>query len=137
MSSVLGGQVCLVTGGGGGIGAAICLLLAQSGARVGVVDRNLQGASETVAAIRKLGGEGSALECDISDHSNRIDLYQRAKVELGEIDLLVNNAADHGSRDKFLDVSYQEWERIVATNLGATWHFSQLVAPSMVQRGGR
>ncbi len=136
MTKVLDGKVCLVTGGGGGIGAAISLLLGQSGAKVGVIDRDLEGATNTVAEICAAGGFAKALQCDISSAGDRIDVYNRAKDELGEVDILVNNAADHGSRMRFLEIEIEEWERIVSTNLGATWHFSQLAAPSMIERQG-
>ncbi|MDA8195695.1 MAG: SDR family oxidoreductase [Actinomycetota bacterium] len=134
MKDVLEGKVCLVTGGGGGIGAAISLLLGQSGARIAVVDRDLEGAARSADEIGSTGGSAVAIQSDISIASERIRAYEQAQEAFGAIDILVNNAADHGSRSKFLDVSIEEWERILSTNLSATWHFSQLVAPQMIEK---
>ncbi|CAG4911925.1 SDR family oxidoreductase [Acidithrix sp. C25] len=136
MNNLLDSQVSLVTGGGGGIGAAISMTLAMAGAKVAVVDRDQVGADATVGAILEAGGVASSFVGDIATSPERIEIYNRAKGALGEIDILVNNAADHGSRLSFLEIEIDEWERILATNLGATWHFSQLVARSMIERQG-
>ena len=66
----LEGRVCVVTGGGSGIGRAIALGFATYGAKVAVLDRNLETAKFTLAEIDKLGGTGVAVACDVSDQAS-------------------------------------------------------------------
>src|SRR4051794_4884700 len=84
----LNGKVVVVTGGGAGIGRAICLRLASDGARVAVLDLRRGTAQATVDA---LAGEGLALECDVSDSAAVDAAFATAESELGPIDVLVNN----------------------------------------------
>ncbi len=135
MAGWLDGRVALVTGAGGGIGAAVARRLAAAGASVGVVDRDATTAESTVRAITAAGGQAIAVVADIARPSERNRLVEEVTDGLGGVDILVNNAADHGSRHGFLDVTEEEWERIVATNLTATAFLSQAVAPAMTARG--
>jgi len=136
MAGWLEGTVALVTGAGGGIGAAIARQLAAASASVAVVDRDAATADATVEAIASAGGRALAIVADISRPEPRRRLVGEVVAGLGEIDILVNNAADHGIRHRFLDVTEAEWERILATNLTATAFLAQAVAPSMARRGG-
>ena len=90
----LSGRVCVVTGAGSGIGRSIALAFAASGARVAVLDRDVRGSEETVAAIRRADAHAVALAiaCDVSDESSVNAAAQRSATELGPCDVLVNNA---------------------------------------------
>lgn len=136
MAGWLEGTVALVTGAGGGIGAAIARQLAAASASVAVVDRDADSADATVNAIVATGGRAVAIVADISRPEQRRQLVGDVVAGLGEVDILVNNAADHGVRHRFLDVTEAEWERILATNLTATAFLAQAVAPGMARRGG-
>ncbi|MHB1712130.1 MAG: SDR family NAD(P)-dependent oxidoreductase [Acidimicrobiales bacterium] len=135
MQGWLEGKVALVTGAGAGIGAAIALRMAAASAAVGVVDRHEDSANATVAAINERGGRAHAVIADISRADERHRLVDEATRHLGAIDILVNNAADHGTRHGFLEVNDDEWEKVLATNLTAAAFLGQAVAPGMIARG--
>src|SRR4051812_34324689 len=85
-------QTVIITGGGGGIGGATCRRFASEGARVGVLDLNLEAAENVAAAIRAQGGVAHAFHCDITDRSSVDKAVEAAETKLGPIDVLVNNA---------------------------------------------
>ncbi|MCL4423780.1 MAG: SDR family oxidoreductase [Actinobacteria bacterium] len=132
---VLAGKVALVTGAGSGIGAAIARRMAAAGAAVAVVDRVATTAQSIVAEITASGCLAVSMSADLSHPDERQGILDQVVRALGPVDILVNNAADHGARHGFLEVSAEEWERIIATNLTASAFLSQAVAPSMITRG--
>src|SRR3954452_22163545 len=89
----LDGRVAVVTGGGAGIGAAICRRLAADGARVAALDVRLDAAQATIAAL----GGGLALPADVSDSTAVDEAIGRVERELGPVDILVNNAGAVGA----------------------------------------
>jgi 2-hydroxycyclohexanecarboxyl-CoA dehydrogenase len=127
----LDGRVAVVTGAGGGIGAAIAADLAELGATVVVADRDLDAALGTAQAI---GGRGHALECDVTDRA----VYTAALAEIerahGAVDVLVNNAGGTPHAD-FLDVPAEEWDGIVELNFVAVLTACKAVLPGMAARG--
>lgn len=131
----LSGKTALVTGAGGGIGAAIATTLAAAGASVALVDRDSTGAGQTEAEISRSGARALSFVGDISDATEREHLMESIRSLLGPIDVLVNNAADHGQRISFCELESTEWERIISTNLTAAAFFAREVAPSMIERG--
>ncbi len=132
----LDGKVALVTGAGSGIGAAIALRLGVLGAAVAVVDRAATPAEHTAAAVAEGGSPSVAVVADISRLADRQAALEATVAALGQVDVLVNNAAEHGSRRPFVDVDADEWDRVIATNLTAAAFLAQAVAPSMARRGG-
>jgi 2-hydroxycyclohexanecarboxyl-CoA dehydrogenase len=127
----LDGRVAVVTGAGGGIGAAIAADLAELGATVVVADRDLDAALATAEGI---GGRGRALECDVTDRA----VYAAALAEVerahGSIDVLVNNAGGTPHAE-FLEVPEDEWDKIVELNFVAVLTACKAVLPGMVARG--
>lgn len=136
MKDDLMGLVALVTGAGGGIGSAIAIALAKSGAKVAVQDIALDRARSISQSISQFGGSALELGGDISIEDERKEIVDRASGDLGSIDILVNNAADHGIRRPMLEVDESEWNRIIATNLTAAFSLSKLVAPAMIEKSG-
>src|SRR5690606_36681124 len=88
----LKGKVVLVTGGGSGLGRAMCVRLAAEGARVVVADMDLAAAYDTVGPIVADGGEAVAMQGDVSRHEDVARLAADTLVQFGSIDVLVNNA---------------------------------------------
>jgi meso-butanediol dehydrogenase/(S,S)-butanediol dehydrogenase/diacetyl reductase len=127
-------KCAVVTGGGSGIGAATCLAFAREGAKVAVVDMNQEGAEATAKRVREAGRKALALRVDVSDPTAVREMVSRVEAELGDIDVLVNSA---GIREivPLLDLKFEEWQRVIATNLTGTFVCSQTVAKRMVELG--
>ena len=128
-------RVALVTGAGGGIGRAIALRLAADGATVVVADIVADAAHGTVEQIEQAGGTAIAEVVDLADRAARDKLVPSVLDRLGRIDVLVNNAAEHGPRVPVEQTSYADWDRIIETNLVATGFLSIAAANDMLRRG--
>ncbi len=116
------GKVALVTGGASGIGAATAARLLEGGARVGVLDR------EEVANSFSVTG-------DISRSADVAAAVDRVEAELGPIDVLVNAAGIPGASLRTVDVTDEEWERVLAINASGSFYTCRAVIPGMVERG--
>ncbi len=134
MKDGLDGLVALVTGAGGGIGSAIAVAMANSGAKVAVEDLDFERAKMVSDSICQSGGIAIDLSGDISIESERKRIVDQVSDRLGSVDILVNNAADHGIRHQMLEVDESEWNRIIATNLTAAFSLAKLVAPKMMEK---
>jgi len=128
-------KIAVVTGGGQGIGREIALGLARRGATVIVADWNLAAAEAVSNEIRASGGSAMVVEVDISDAAQVEAMVQRVLDAYGRIDILINNAAI-GHAKPFLEISLEEWNRVLAINLTGQFLCAQAVARAMVQRGG-
>jgi 3-oxoacyl-[acyl-carrier protein] reductase len=125
----LEGKVALVTGGSRGIGAAISRELGRAGARVAVNYRSGKDAAEEVAS--EVGG--IALAANVGDPAEAKELIERVESELGEVDVLVNNAGI--TRDTLIArMSDEEWEEVIETNLRGTFNTCRAVARKMLRR---
>ena len=152
----LEGRIAVVTGGGAGIGAAICRRFAAEGAMVAVLDLALDGARETVAAM----GGGLAIAADVSDSAAVERALADAERDLGPLDILVNNAGAVGVAhvkriaprlaaqreeraqgavetplDALIRLSDEEWRQILAVHLDGTFYGTRAAARSMAARG--
>lgn len=128
----LAGKVCIVTGGGSGIGRASCLLFAQEGAKVVVADKSLE-AAETVAG--EVGEAAIALRTDVSDsHSVRAMLKQTVD-RFGRLDVLVNNAG-YGIPGSVVETDEADWDRLMAVNLNGVFYGCKYAIPIMREQGG-
>jgi len=131
----LTGKVAIVTGAGSGIGRATSKLFAVEGARIAVLDRNGESALKTVQEIRGTGGEAHPWTIDLSE-VEAIDAVIANTAELmGRIDILVNNAATYVLRD-FDQVTYEEWLKVLNTNLTAYFLCARGAARSMRKVNG-
>ncbi len=127
-------QVVLVTGGGSGLGAAICQSLAEAGAIVIAADRAIRSAEQVVADLQERGMEAMALDLDITDDAQVATAIQKILDQYGKIDVLVNNAGT----DKTLSIeelSIEDWDRVMNVNLRAPFVLSKQVLPLMKQQG--
>jgi len=128
-------KIAVVTGSGQGIGREIALGLARRGATVIVADWNLATAEAVRHEIRAFGGSALVVEVDISDAAQVEAMVERVLDAYGRIDILINNAAI-GHAKPFLEISLEEWNRVLAINLTGQFLCAQAVARAMVERGG-
>lgn len=126
-------QTVIVTGGGGGIGGATCRRFASEGARVAVLDLNLDAGEKVAEAIRAAGGQARAYRCDITDRASVDAAVMAVEAELGPIAVLVNNAGWDVFKP-FLKTVPDEWARLVAINLTGALHMLHAVLPGMAER---
>lgn len=131
----LSGTAAFVTGGGGGIGRAAALCLADMGADVAVVDVIPERCEQMVAEIEKRGRKALALPVNVADVDALQDAVKAAADTFGRLDVLVNNAGGV-SRRKFLDLQEKNWRRHIDLNLVSNLAATQAAAPVMIA-GGR
>jgi NAD(P)-dependent dehydrogenase (short-subunit alcohol dehydrogenase family) len=129
----LTGKTALVTGGGSGLGRAICCGLAEAGARIVAADISLANAEQTVGLLKEAGGEGQAEELDVTKKSVVEGVVERAIHKCGAIDILVN-CAGRAIRGTALDYSEQDWNTIIDVNLKGTFLCCQVVGKHMAER---
>jgi NAD(P)-dependent dehydrogenase (short-subunit alcohol dehydrogenase family) len=130
----LDGRVAIVTGGGGGLGEGICLSLARAGAAVAVVDLDLAKAEACAQAVRSSGGGAIALAADVSRTDSIQSLADTVVRELGGIDVLVNNAAIYPRR-AWTEITEEQWDAVLGTNLKGYFLCARACYPSLVARG--
>lgn len=131
------GKVALVTGGGTGIGRAIALELAHSGASVVVNYHRSQPAAEVVVQeIIGAGGKAVAVQADVTKKTEVQQLVKTAVDEFGRIDLLVNNAGDLLKRCPLVDMTEEHWDAVMNLNLKSVFLVTQAVLPVMLQQRG-
>ncbi|NNL64687.1 MAG: SDR family oxidoreductase [Myxococcales bacterium] len=124
----------LLTGGASGIGRATALRLGEEGCRVGILDRDGEGAAKTVAAITDGGGSAHAYATDITDAAAVEEAVASFEADAGPIGGLVNNAGwDHAA--SFLETDETLWRKIVEINLFGPLHVTHAVLGRMVARG--
>ena len=129
------GGVAFITGAGSGIGRATAVRLASENARVVAVDLDLEAARETVATVIARGGEGVAFTADVRDHALVKAAKEGALAAFGEIRYLVNNAG-LVRMSPFEDLTEEEWDLVLDTNLKGMYVVTQVVAPAIAQAGG-
>lgn len=134
----LRGKVAIVTGAGRGIGQAIALRLAEAGAAVLVTDIDEDSASETVEFIRRAQGRAEALAVDSSKPADTERAILSAEEYFGDLDILVNNAAIFPATP-LLEITEQQWDRVLEINLKGTFFFAQAAAKKMIENkhGGK
>jgi 2-hydroxycyclohexanecarboxyl-CoA dehydrogenase len=129
----LKGKTVVVTGGGGGIGGATCRRFAAAGAKVAVLDRNLEAAQLTAEAIQTAGGTALAAACDITRREDVDKVVAEVVSRFGAVDVLVNNAGWDVFKP-FTKTLPTDWDRLIAINLTGALHMHHAVLPGMVAR---
>jgi NAD(P)-dependent dehydrogenase (short-subunit alcohol dehydrogenase family) len=127
----LEGQVAIVTGSGRGIGRATALELAQLGADIVVAELDRAGAEGTAAEVRKVGRRAIAVPTDVTKRADLASMVERARGELGRIDVLVNNAGIYRAAAT-LEVTEEHWDAVLTINARAVFFASQAVLPTMI-----
>src|SRR5579862_7934872 len=127
-------RTALVTGAGRNIGRAIALAFAQAGADVGIIVKSNKGEAEAVAKeIRACGVRAEVATGNVGDSATCERMVSEIVQKLGPIDYLVNNVG-HRPRQDFLDISPEDWDHVIASNLSSMFYLSRLVLPKMVER---
>jgi len=130
----LNGKLALVTGSSRGIGKAIAIKLAMAGCDVIVHGRsNSDALKETALEIEKLGRKAYTVFCDTSDVSQIENMFKQIKDKFGYIDIMVNNAAIL-YRTPFMEISVDEWDKIMETNARGYFLCSQNAAKLMMDK---
>jgi len=135
LMALLADLVCVITGGGQGLGAAIGLEMAAEGARVVLLDIKAEGLAETAARVRASGGLVDTHALDLTDDARYAQVVAAIIQAHGRIDVLVNNAAINPPTWTILEDTADNWRRTIAVNLDAVYVGSMLVAPHMVAAG--
>lgn len=137
MGNRLDGKVCIITGGGSGMGRACAIEMAAQGARVVVADINETAAGETLEAILAVGGEGATFPCNLREPAEIKDLMKFTADRFGGIDVLHNNAAVHEtaltSKTSIEELPEDIWDAVYEINLKAIWLTIKFAFPFLKQ----
>jgi NAD(P)-dependent dehydrogenase (short-subunit alcohol dehydrogenase family) len=128
----LNGKRVLVTGGASGIGRATAVRFLEEGARVCVLDRDREGRERLARELPAISG---ALDADVRDLDQVRRAFGEAVRLMGGVDVLINNAGI-SVRHAFLDITPEEWDRVLAVNLTGVFYVAQTAARHMVGHGG-
>ena len=127
----LNGRVALVTGASSGLGQRFAEVLAANGAAVALVARRADKLNDVKAKIEKAGGQAVAIEADVRDRAQMTRAFDQAEQALGTVTILVNNAGvAHSTRAT--DLTEDEWNRVLRTNLDAVFFWAQEGARRML-----
>ena len=129
-------KVAIITGSTRGIGRATAKLFAAEGAKVVVVGTNAELGENCVAEIKTDGGEAVFCKTDVTSEESLSALVKVALDTYGRIDILVNNAGVGGSTANMNDITMDEWNKVLATNLTAPFMLYKKVIPVMEEQGG-
>lgn len=129
-----GSRVALVTGAGNGIGRAIAEKLAKDGERVVVNDLRDASAEEVVAGIKESGGEAASAPGDVSDPEAVERIVETAREAFGPVEVLVNNAG-YGQQKLFVDLTVEDFDRMIGVHLRGTFLCTSAVLPEMLSEG--
>ncbi len=131
----LNGQTAIVTGGGYGVGRAIALALAASGAAVAINDINPDRAATTTAAITEAGGQAFEFQGDVSNRFQASALIEETRSRYGRVHILVHAAGVHKA-EPFARIDEWDWRRQIDVNLTGAFFVNQLLGRVMADEGG-
>ena len=126
-------RVCIVTGGGQGIGRALSHHFAENGICVVVAELDEQNAAAVAAEIAAKGGEALAVTTDVANPSSVRDLFARVRESYGRVDILINNARWSGlAPARVQDISDADWQRAMDVNVTGAFHCIREAVPMMM-----
>ena len=130
-------KVAIITGAGQGIGREYALRFAEEGATVVIADIIPGNARKVAEEVKAKGGEGMALQVDVSKASSVMEMAEETAVRYKKIDVLLNNAALYGTLGvkRWDSWTEEEWERSFAINVIGSWQCIKAVVPHMKTRG--
>jgi NAD(P)-dependent dehydrogenase (short-subunit alcohol dehydrogenase family) len=131
----LEGKVAIVTGAASGIGRGIAVRLAEMGAAVALLDKNVEGGMETAAGIQRDGGKAMAIVCDVRVRSDCRQAVERTVAAYGRADILCNNAGIVVRKD-IMALEEEEWDAVLDVTLKGAYLLSREVIPHMIRNEG-
>ena len=129
------GRVCIVSGGGSGLGRATALRLASEGGRVAVLDLALEGAQRVAGEIQAAGGTARAYQVDVADPKSVRAAVETAAQDLGRPQVLIS-CAGTGRFAHTHEMPFEDWKRIIDVNLTGTFLMAKAVLPHLLDGGG-
>ena len=126
-------RVAIVTGAGQGVGAAVARAYAREGAKVAVIDLNIESASRVAQEIVDAGGEAVGIACDVADHAQVVTMAAQVNAKWGRIDILVNNAGI--TRTAMLNkMTSEQWQQVIGVHMTGAFNCLQAVVDGMIER---
>ncbi len=130
----LQGKAALITGASKVLGKAMALALAEAGARLALVSRNLQQLNQTAAAVRELGAQATVFQADVTDEAQVLGLQKAVARDLGKLQILINNAGIN-IRKPVTEFTLAEWRQVLDTNLTSVFLMCRAFVPQMKGQG--
>jgi NAD(P)-dependent dehydrogenase (short-subunit alcohol dehydrogenase family) len=127
-------RVCIITGGGHGLGRDFALAFVREGAHVAVCGTNEEALASTAAEVRATGSRVLSMPTDVSDEEAVGRFVNATLAEFGQIDVLVNNAGIAGPTANVTQVTREEWDRTLAINVTGAFLCARAVLPHMAER---
>jgi 3-oxoacyl-[acyl-carrier protein] reductase len=131
----LKGRVALVTGASSGLGQQFARALADNGAAVALVARRVERLGELQKSIEAAGGRAVAIEADVTDRAAMARAFDAAEKAFGTVTILVNNAGIAQSSTRAIEVTPEEWRKVISVDLDAVFHNAQEAARRMLAAG--
>ncbi len=131
----LQGQTAIVTGSSSGLGQGIAIEMGKEGANVCInYHSDEKGASATLQAIEEAGGQGFTIQADVSDPDDVKKMFGQTIDTFGTVDILMNNAGIQKDAP-FLEMTHEDWQRVINVNLSGQFYCAQAAAKEFVRRG--
>ena len=126
-------SLCLITGGGSGIGRATAIKFAQNDYKTIIIGRREKALLETIKMAGKHGSNLSHIKCDISSDDEISSLHRKAVSKFGDVNILVNNAGSSSSVRSIAHIPVDQWDDVLNVNLRAVYRLCQEFLPSMIK----
>jgi len=132
----LEGKVAIITGAGSGLGRAAALLFAGEGAKVVVAANREKDGEQTVKSVKEAGGDAIFARADVTKASDLEKAVKAAVDKYGRLDIMLNNAGTPGPGKLIADITEEEWNRVISTNLTGVFLGTKYAIPEMLKCGG-
>ncbi|MBZ5542335.1 MAG: glucose 1-dehydrogenase [Acidobacteriia bacterium] len=136
MAHRLEGKVAIITGGGSGIGETTAIIFAREGAKVALAGRRVAKIQAVADRIISEGGEALVVQTDVRYADQVQNLVSKTVERFGKLNVLFNNAGVRASRSTVVEVSEEEYERTMATDVKGLWLCCKYAIPEMIRGGG-
>jgi NAD(P)-dependent dehydrogenase (short-subunit alcohol dehydrogenase family) len=129
-------RVAVITGGGAGIGKTTALMMAERGAKIGIIDWDSESCSTTVSEIKERGGEAFAVAADVSNSDQMERAFLRVATAFERVDILFANAGINGVWAPIEEITLDEWNEVLGVNLSGTFLAVKYAVPYLKKQGG-